>query len=295
MVLPEILCEKLTSSIKEINPHDFHIQSITPVAGGDINRAYRIKTQTGNYFVKINQVDFAFDMFVAEAKGLALLGKATGIKVPQTFSVEETNSGAFLLMEWVDTARDNHDADIQGKLGYMVASLHLQQAEVYGLDHNNYIGRLPQSNLPLTNWTDFFIRQRLQKQLELAQEDLVSSGLRKQFDRLFARLDSLYPKEAPSLLHGDLWGGNYLTATHRQPVLIDPAVYYGYREMDIAMTKLFGGFSERFYTAYQERYPLQREWEQRIELWNLYPLLVHLNLFGSAYLHPIQQNLKKYI
>jgi fructosamine-3-kinase len=146
------------------------------------------------------------------------------------------------------------------------------------------MGALPQSNCRHDDWISFFIEERLEKQVRLAQ----NSGLLERkdinrFERLYTLFDTLIPKEQPSLIHGDLWGGNYLCSTAAEPYLIDPAAHYGHRESDLAMTTLFGGFSTEFYTAYHEAYPIEKGWEGRLDLYNLYPLLIHLNLFGPSY------------
>ncbi|WP_262250252.1 fructosamine kinase family protein [Parapedobacter soli] len=296
MVLSQSLFQTLVAAIKDSSPHDFTIQSIVPVSGGDINRAYRIQTPSAAYFLKVNNTPDANRMFLAESDGLALIRRVPGVRAPRTFTVGQAHGEAFLLMEWLATAYNDVNEDTaQELLGRMVASLHRKQSASYGLDHGNFIGRLPQSNAVAGDWTAFFIHQRLQAQLDMAKPHLTDSHLQKQFDQLFAKLASLYPYEPPSLLHGDLWGGNYLITEPGKPALIDPAVYYGNREMDIAMTRLFGGFSGRFYAAYHEAYPLQPGWRDRVDLWNLYPLLVHLNLFGTSYLDAVQRRLKKYL
>ncbi len=294
MLLPQPLFSTLATAVRTVSPDDFHIQTIVPVTGGDINQAYQINTRSAAYFVKVNPAANANRMFLAESNGLALLRATPGIEAPRTFTIGQANDDAFLLMEWLPTEDKSSDA-AQERLGRMAANLHRRQADTFGLDHDNFIGSLPQSNTPSPNWTAFFIRQRLQYQLNFVKNGLIDHKLQKQFEQLFARLDTLYPQEPASLLHGDLWGGNYLITSGNRPVLIDPAVYYGHREMDIAMTKLFGGFSSRFYAAYHEAYPLQRGWEQRIDLWNLYPLLVHFNLFGESYLGQLQRNLRAYL
>ncbi|PPL03459.1 fructosamine kinase family protein [Parapedobacter indicus] len=295
MLLSESLYEALEASLKNLERPHSSIQSIGSVSGGDINRAYRIKTSTGDYFVKVNNDPLAASMFLAESNGLDILRNPLGAAhVPKTFLVGNARGEGFLLMEWIDTG-NKHDAPQQEALGRLLASLHRRHADAYGLDHDNFIGPLPQNNGFSSDWTEFFIEQRLQKQLDMADQILDGTDLHKKFDRLFSRFADLYPCEPPSLLHGDLWSGNYLVDQLGTPVFIDPAVYYGNREVDIAMTKLFGGFSERFYDAYNETYPLQHGWEERVDLWNLYPLLVHLNLFGRSYLRAIQNNLKQYI
>lgn len=296
MLLSQPLFQTLIAAIRDIAPDDYNIDSITPVSGGDINQAYHIQTRLTNYFVKINGSAEATKMFLAECAGLAQLRRAADVCVPKTFMVGQAHGEAFLLMEWLNRSDSPQSpGNMQELLGRMVAKLHRQQADTYGLDHDNFIGTLPQTNREMRDWTAFFAIQRLQKQLVLAERNGAPTALRKQFDCLIARLDTLYPHEPPSLLHGDLWSGNYIITTHGQPVLIDPAVYYGNREVDLAMTKLFGGFTSKFYAAYEEEYPLAPEWEQRVDLWNLYPLLVHFNLFGAAYLEPIQQSLHRYI
>lgn len=295
-MLSQPLFQTLVAAIKDISPHDFDIQSIAPVSGGDINRAYHIQTLSAAYFVKINDVPDANRMFLAESSGLELMRSVPGVRAPRTFTIGQAHGEAFLLMEWLPISYGcNNGDDALERLGRMVARLHRYPSSRYGMNHDNFIGRLPQSNTVTMDWTTFFIRQRLQKQLDIAGHDIVDAQLRNQFERLFDRLDSLYPNEPPALLHGDLWSGNYVITDPGQPVLIDPAVYYGNREVDIAMTTLFGGFSHRFYAAYHEAYPLQPDWKDRIDLWNLYPLLVHLNLFGISYLEAIQRNLKKYV
>lgn len=295
MMLSQPLFQILVSAIKDISPHDFSVQSIVPISGGDINRAYRIQTHSAAYFVKVNDIPDANRMFLAESSGLELMRSVPGVRTPQAFTIGRAQGEAFLLMEWLATSNSGRNRGAaQELLGRMVACLHRHQSNRYGLDYDNFIGKLSQTNTPTMDWTTFFIRHRLQKQLDIGGPDMVGARLRKQFGQLFDRMDSLYPNEPPSLLHGDLWGGNYLITDSGQPALIDPAIYYGNREMDIAMTKLFGGFSEHFYMAYHEAYPLQPGWEDRIDLWNLYPLLVHVNLFGASYLDALQGNLKKY-
>jgi len=294
MILTQPLVQALDAALKDASPGDHRIQSIVRVAGGDINRAYCLITQQHRYFVKINGDDSAFSMFLTEKRGLELLQKATDAgHFPETLAAGYAKNDAFLLMHWID-AGDKQQAGAQEALGRVLASLHQRQTDRFGLDHDNYIGRLPQINAQAANWTAFFIERRLQKQLDMAGYR-IGAGLKTQFERLFRRLPELYPSERPSLLHGDFWGGNYLIDTVGRPILIDPAPYYGHREMDIAMTMLFGGFSERFYAAYQEAFPLQPGWKSRVNLWNLYPLLVHFNLFGDNYLNQLKAYIKAYI
>jgi fructosamine-3-kinase len=170
-----------------------------------------------------------------------------------------------------------------------LAKLHEVKSDQYGLDHDNYIGSLAQSNTKHPDWKSFFITERIQPQLKLAMEKgLIDMEMIKQFESFFDHFDDLIPEEPPALLHGDLWNGNYLVSNSGKAALIDPAVYFGHREMDLAMTKLFGGFDAEFYQAYNEKFPLKKGWEKRIPIHNLYPLLVHVNLFGSGYVSQIK-------
>ena len=174
--------------------------------------------------------------------------------------------------------------------------MHRNSAEQFGLDHDNYMGSLVQSNRGHGTWTEFFIQERLVPQVAIAKNHgLINAILLDQFETLYTMLDQLCPQEKPALIHGDLWSGNYMIDRMQQPVLIDPAIAYSNREADLAMTTLFGGFQNSFYEAYNEAYPLQNDWQNRLDLWNLYPLLIHLNLFGLSYLSQIKQILKRYL
>jgi protein-ribulosamine 3-kinase len=187
--------------------------------------------------------------------------------------------------------KTNYWKDFAQKL----AQLHKNTAPIFGLDHDNYIGSLPQSNRQTQKWTDFFISQRLEPLVTKAvASGLLDSQTAQRFDRLFSKLDQLIPEEKPALLHGDLWSGNVMTDEHGEVCLIDPAVYYGHREVDLAFSTLFGAFHGEFYEAYNEAFPLEKGWKQRIDLFNLYPLLVHLILFGRSYYHQVISTLEKF-
>lgn len=233
-------------------------------------------------------------MFTAEAKGLDLLKQTQTVAVPKVIEVGACDDLAFLLMEYIEP--DVASQSTQLEMGRQLALLHKQTTGLFGLATDNYIGSLKQYNNPLPSWAVFFTQMRLQPQVEIAlSKGLLSNKDAADFEKLYAKLGSLFPVEKPSLLHGDLWSGNYLVGPNGKPFFIDPAVYYGYREMDIAMTKLFGGFSSDFYNAYNDNYPLQSGWQQRVDLCNLYPLLVHVNLFGGSYVEQVRQLLKLHL
>ena len=178
----------------------------------------------------------------------------------------------------------------------MLAELHLQSSERFGLDHDNYIGSLPQQNSEHDSWVEFYRDERLISQMKLAEMGgRLTSKMKQGFDSLFLELENLFPNEKPSLLHGDLWSGNMMVAEDGSPSIFDPAVYYGHREMDLAMMALFGGFGDSWVSAYNELYPLEADWQERIPLGQLYPLMVHVNLFGGGYAGSVERILHQFI
>jgi len=258
------------------------VRSFSFSSGGCINHGGKLTTSTGDFFLKWNDLKTFPGMFAAEARGLKLLRSATALAVPEVIQVGEADSFQYLVLQYISPG--TRSADYWQHFGSGLAALHKTSAHQFGLDHDNYIGSLPQKNKGTARWVDFFIEQRLNTQLRMAQEDgKLDLSILKKFDRLFDRLPSMFPEEAPALLHGDLWGGNIMTNSAGAPCLIDPAVYFGHREADLAMTRLFGGFDPSFVRNYEEVYPLLPGYDDRLDLYNLYPLLVHVNLFGSGY------------
>lgn len=229
-------------------------------------------------------------MFESEAQGLELLAEAGEIRVPRALFHDSLEHSDVLLLEYLEPAPPQ--SGMWPLFGASLARLHRHTAALFGLGFNNYMGSLPQKNGFHDTWPEFFIRERLEPQVRLALER--GYDLRPAIERLYPGLVQLFPKESPALIHGDLWNGNYLVTGDGTAALIDPAVSYGHREADLAMTMLFGGFPQEFYDGYQSEYPLERGWKERMDLYNLYPLLVHLNLFGSSYLGEILRILKRY-
>ncbi|MBX2972460.1 MAG: fructosamine kinase family protein [Flavobacteriales bacterium] len=282
MSLPGPLAEQLSDHLSGYCGRPVDIEHEVPVGGGSINDAYRLDTDAGRFFVKVNSTDCSPGMFAAEADGLGHLRGAGAIRVPAVIATGEDHDHSFILLEWVEGGLRTDP--FWTTFGRSLAALHRHTATSFGLDHSNYIGTLKQVNTPYERWADFFITCRIEPQVKMARDrKRIGDGDVLRFERLYTKLGHLFPQEPPALLHGDLWSGNFMCDAQSCPVLIDPAVYHGHREMDIAMTKLFGGSEEGFYTAYNEAWPLEQGWKERVDLCNLYPLLVHVNLFGAAY------------
>ena len=262
--------------------------------GGCINAGGKLTTSGGVYFLKWNDAGKFPGMFEAEAKGLALLRKTHSVRVPMPVHNGSAGSFQFLLMDFIEEGARSFE--YWENFGSGLATLHRQSARTFGLEHNNYIGSLPQCNDPSTSWVEFFVERRLRAQLERARKQgKVDAALYKKFEALFMKLPSLLATEPPSLIHGDLWGGNLLSDANGKPCLIDPATYYGHREADLAMTQLFGGFDPHFLECYHAEFALAPGYRERFEIYNLYPLLVHLNLFGEGYHAPVVSIVTRFV
>ncbi|HCM75637.1 MAG TPA: ketosamine-3-kinase [Cytophagales bacterium] len=280
---------------------DYFLQAVQAVvtlinfraaAGGCINHGGELVTSRGNYFLKWNDKKKFPGMFVAEAKGLMLLSKTETVQTPKVVTTGEADRYQFILMEFFD-------ADIQSEtywstLGKQLAKLHRKSNDYFGLNHDNYIGSLVQKNDAADSWIQFFISKRLEPLLmQLSSSNSIDVPFQQSMQKIFYRMEELFPVEAPSLLHGDLWSGNVINH-YGAPAVIDPAVYYGHREAEIAFTKLFGGFDIAFYEAYSHYSPLEAGFELRQDLYNVYPLLVHAILFGNSYLLQVKRIIKHF-
>lgn len=261
------------------------------IGGGCINNALKVDTNTGRFFLKWNVN--AGDMFEAEADGLKTLQNASTIKIPAVLGLGSEEEKDYLLLEWVENGVIQKET--WKIFGQQLALMHRTTQDQHGYHRDNYIGSLAQINSKHPSWHSFFIEERLMPQLRLARsKKLVDKKLSDQFESLFSKLGELIPAEKPALLHGDLWSGNYMITAAGEPCIFDPAVYFGHRETELAFTTLFGGFDREFYLAYNEQFPLEKGFEDRIDIHNLYPLLVHVNLFGTSYLSGVVSTLKKY-
>ena len=268
------------------------------VAGGDINEAARIDLTDGRRaFVKTN-LSAPRGMFPAEARGLKWLDETNSLRVPKVYAVcreDATGQAAYLVLEWIEPGKPA--ANFDERLGQGLAQLHQVQAAKFGWDCDNFIGSLPQDNRSEPSWPEFFWNRRLEPQMKRAVDSRrLDDSTQRLFEKLPLRLPELFSvAEPPARLHGDLWGGNLHTDSSGMPCLIDPAVYGGHREMDLGMMRLFGGFSPRVFEAYSECYPILSGFEERLALVQLYPLLVHVNLFGGGYAASLKKAVQRYV
>ncbi len=261
----------------------FKLLNVRSLAGGDINTAYCLQAADRNYFIKLNRAD-KVDMFIAEEAGLSEMAATHTIKVPNPIVHGQTSEHAFLVLEFIEFGSSHKTS--QALLGQQLAMLHQQHQPYFGWHRDNTIGSTPQPNSCDGDWLVFLTKNRFQHQLNLAAAKGYRGHLQTMGTQLCDKLARFFTGYTPhpALLHGDLWGGNAAVDKQGNPVIFDPACYYGDREADLAMTELFGGFSPDFYAAYQATYPLDQGYATRKTLYNLYHILNHLNLFGSGYL-----------
>ena len=273
------------------------IKSTKSVSGGCIADSRKIELFSGKVFFLKQLRNENSDIFNAESYGLELLTKSETVNVPSVID----KSSDYLLLEWIEVGDQSHHSGME-RLGYEFARLHKFRGEKFGLEIDNYLGETRQLNTPTkngsSNWSTFFIENRIQFQVELAKKNgFTNSAFLSLIDNFVYKIQDILAgtEEDPSLLHGDLWSGNYLIDVSGKPWLIDPAVYFGHREADLAMTSLFGGFNNIFYSAYNSEFPLLPEYSERESIYQLYHLLNHLNLFGSSYYGQIISILKRYL
>lgn len=269
-----------------------HIDSIELIQGGDTHQAFRLWCGDDTYFLKISRHHDGEAMLAAEEQGLSYLGDR-GLTVPLVHKRGRTTGISWLLTEWLPSTSASavHEEDAARQL----AAFHRLQEPASGDHADNYIGSLPQVNTPCDSWVEFFAERRIGDQVRMAShKGLLDTSMRRKFDRLIQRLDALLPARASSPLHGDLWNGNWLALADGSAAFIDPAVYAGDREIDLAMTRLFGGFGQVFYSTYETVYPMELGWEDRLLIYQSYYLLVHLNLFGPSWLPRLEPVIRRY-
>lgn len=289
----------LNETIRSLFGEMVSVKRRTPVSGGDINRAYALDLSDGRrLFMKANSKGNE-DFFRAESEGLAAIRRTGTVRVPDEIARGTEGNEAFLLLEYVGSGpgskRSSEELGTDLARMHMAETAHFVQGGRFGFSADNYIGAGKQINMPKQTWTEFFTECRLIPQFERAHR-CFDREERKTIETFLGRIGRyLAEPDKPSLLHGDLWAGNYMIDTEGHPWLIDPAVYVGHAEADLAMTELFGGFDRSFYGAYRSAAGIDPEYKERRDIYNLYHLLNHLNLFGSGYLYSVKSTIRRYM
>jgi fructosamine-3-kinase len=284
--------QTIEQKIQSVTGQPFEIRDRQSVGGGSINQAYRIGDGQQVYFVKLNQAS-KLNMFAAEALGLQAITDTLSIRVPQVLGWGSTTTHSFMILEWINLGRG--EPSNWSVMGKHLANLHRHtHAQGFGWIQANTIGETPQINTWCTDWATFFSNHRIGYQLKLAQR---SGGAFSQAQALLRAIPQLLTNHSPqpSLVHGDLWSGNAAFSNTGEPIIFDPAVYYGDREVDLAMTELFGGFPPSFYQGYRDTWPLAEGYSQRKVLYNLYHILNHFNLFGGSYFNQAERMMNQVI
>lgn len=297
-MMQDSLFTSLQEAVRHACGEGVSVQRRVQLSGGDINRACRLELSDGRaVFMKANRRE-ALGFFTAEEAGLAAIRMTDTVRTPEVLAVGTDGDESFLLLEFIEAGRRTRRASEE--LGHALAQMHsadpggLVSGGRFGFLQDNYIGSGVQINTPGQTWKEFFIRCRLKPQFERALSYFDRTE-RKGIDTFLYRIERVLTEPArPSLLHGDLWGGNYMIDREGHPWLIDPAAYVGHAEADLAMTELFGGFDDAFYAAYRSAAGIDPGYKDRRDLYNLYHLLNHMNLFGVGYLSGIRAVMKRY-
>lgn len=268
---------------------DLKLTGYSALSGGDINEVFLMETTSGKFVIKLNNADRFPGMFDAEKTGLEKLLEAEVIDIPKPIKTGKVDSQSYLVLEYKNPGQKT--SGFWEIFGEQLAKLHQKTSSSFGLDTDNYIGSLPQYNEKRNSASEFYIEMRLEPQIKMA----VDKGFQLNVsERFYSNCKNTIPDEPSSLVHGDLWNGNYLVNSQGLPCLIDPAVAFAPREMDLGMMHLFGGFDDRLFKVYGETFPLQEGWRERLDLWKLYYLLVHLNIFGTGYRSQVTSIISKY-
>ncbi len=282
--------DEIAAAIAHATGESFRPDAQHSAGGGCINQAFILASGARRYFIKTNRTALAW-MFETEAEGLDELLKSHSLRVPQPICHGTAGDIAYLTLEYLDLGGLGNPSE----MGHQLAALHRHTTVQFGWKRNNTIGSTLQSNPWTKDWVEFLGKHRLGFQLELAAQNGLGNKLQKQGEALLMHLEDFFQgyQPIPSLLHGDLWGGNTAFTRSGEPVIFDPAVYYGDREADLAMTELFGGFHSSFYSAYREIWPLDAGYSTRKTLYNLYHILNHANLFGGGYINQAENMIRQ--
>lgn len=282
----------LTPIIQQALGDKIEVKQAKGISGGDIHQAWWLQTSQGEFFLKTNHPK-AQALFASEALALGVIQASQTIRSPQVIHYGANHHQAWLLLQYIEMQSQGDDY----LRGQQLAQMHRQTHSQFGWQQTNYIGHTPQLNSWQDSWPEFYAQQRLKPQFELAQQNGASVLLLELGEQLISKIDSFFQTYQPqaSLLHGDLWAGNSAFDTQGLPLIFDPASYYGDRETDIAMTELFGGYSDQFYAGYESEWPLDSGYQSRKNLYNLYHVLNHYNLFGGYYAQQAERLLRELV
>lgn len=270
----------------------FKTSNVVPVQGGDINKAYCLHTADNKYFLKVNDAARHPGMFEKEATGLKALARYSTFHIPEVIAFGAAGNLQYLMLEWLEPG--DPDAGTWKTFGQQLAQMHSVTYKLFGFT-DNYLGTYLQKNTWTATWPEFYAAYRILPLTRLLHDEgQIEKDVVVQAENFYGKMGNLFPDEKPALLHGDLWNGNFITLQNSRTALIDPAVYYGHREMDIGMTKLFGGFDNGFYDSYNATNPLVKGWEHRLPYTQLYPLLFHAWVFGGSYISRVKEILKRF-
>ena len=276
-----MMWDKIAAHITEVTGESFKVDRHHSIGGGCINQGYRLDSNEHSYFVKLNKASLV-EMFEAEALGLKQIWQTQTIRVPKPICTGTVENSAYIVLEWLELGGPS-SAGVWQEMGRQLAQMHRNgTVERFGWNRQNTIGSTPQVNTWTDDWTEFWAKHRIAYQLKLAKG---RGAYFPEADEFLAKIPEILARHTPqpSLVHGDLWGGNASVTRAGEPAIFDPATYYGDREVDLAMTELFGGFPPAFYRGYQAEWPLEAGYEKRKILYNLYHILNHFNLFGGGY------------
>lgn len=279
--------------LKTLLGNDLHVERMIPLSGGDINEVFKLETNKANFCVKLNDSVLYPGMFEKEARGLDQLRKSS-FRVPKVICSGSYNEFAYLILEYIESKPPSED--FWKQFAENLANLHSIHNDTFGWKEDNYIGTLVQTNRNNHGWAQFLFKERLSPMVKKGLEKgLMNSQDLFYLEKIHVLTDELYGSSKASLIHGDLWSGNYMSDENGAPVLIDPAVYFGHPDMDIAMTKLFGGFDDSLYNYYSAIIAQDENWDLRTKLCKLYPLIVHVNLFGGYYVQQYRDLIQRLI
>ncbi|MBB5173649.1 fructosamine kinase family protein [Texcoconibacillus texcoconensis] len=286
--------EHMKESLRVMGDYS-ELQSIKNISGGDINDAYFVKSEKQEYFIKLNQ-GVSEDFFQIEQEGLERLSQVDNVNTPKPYGiwVDETTSIQSFVMEWIQGELLSNTVD---QLANSVASLHSEKSSQYGYPTDTFIGEIRQENGLWDDWVEYLNQCRYQRQLDIAiEKGKMPKNRQQKLEALIENMDNYIPRKPDAvLLHGDLWSGNWLNGSDGQVYLIDPSVFYGDREFELAFTELFGGFPQRFYDVYRDYHPLSKGYEDKKGIYQLFYLLVHLNVFGEMYGKQVDRLLDRYV